>query len=42
MKRNNYGRSDSQSRRNEIITMVSFIGGMIILMSIILYTLIFI
>jgi hypothetical protein len=42
MKRDNYGRSDSQSRRNEIITMVIFIGGMIILMSIILYKLIFI
>jgi hypothetical protein len=42
MKPGNYGRSDSQARRNEIITMVSFIGGMIILISIILYKLILI
>ena len=42
MKRNNYGRNESQSRRNETITMISFIGGVIILISIILYNLILI
>jgi hypothetical protein len=40
MKRDNYGRSDSQSRRNEIITMVSFIGGVVILLIMLLYNLI--
>jgi hypothetical protein len=40
MKRDNYGRSDSQSRRNEIITMVSFIGGVVILLILLLYNLI--
>jgi hypothetical protein len=35
----NYGRTDSQSRRNEIITMVSFIGGVFILLIILLYNL---
>jgi hypothetical protein len=40
MKRDNYGRSESQSRRNEIITMVSFIGGVVILLIMLLYNLI--
>jgi hypothetical protein len=39
MKRDNYGRSESQSRRNEIITMVSFIGGVVILLILLLYNL---
>jgi hypothetical protein len=42
MKQDNYGRSESQLRRNETITMLSFIGGVIILISIILYKLILI
>jgi hypothetical protein len=40
MKRDNYGRSDSQSRRNEIITMISFVGGVFILLIMLLYNLI--
>jgi hypothetical protein len=40
MKRNNYGRSESQSRRNEIITMISFIGGGFVLLIMLLYNLI--
>jgi hypothetical protein len=35
----NYGRTDSQSRRNEIITMVGFIGLVIAILVIILYNL---
>jgi len=42
MKRDNYGRSESQTRRNETITMISFSGGIFILIIIILYKLIFI
>jgi hypothetical protein len=37
--RDNYGRSDSQSRRNEIITMISFVGGILILLILLLYNL---
>jgi len=36
----NYGRSESQSRRNEVITMISFAGGVFILLVMLLYNLI--
>jgi len=40
MKLDNYGRSKSQLRRNETITMLSFIGGVFILLVMLLYNLI--
>lgn len=39
MKRTNYGRSESQIRRNEIITMAGFIGLVVAILVIILYNL---
>jgi len=35
----NYGRSKSQTRRNEIITMAGFIGLVVAILAIILYNL---
>jgi len=38
-RRDNYGRSESQTRRNEIITMAGFIGLIVAILVIILYNL---